>query len=304
MHTYAATFGVLALSISSCLSAADARFLGLTIPDQPEPFTPAILEGLSPLVATNPAFSPDFRRFVFTTARFDAAGKLSELALYESRFDGKRWGAPKRATDLGGEGVNSAEPAFSGDGRWLYFTSNRPPGSPPWNVKIFRAAVTTTGFEGVTPVDIDVPEKAGTFYPQFQADGTLMLTSDGLGGEGGGDVWQAPRKPGGGFEAPKRVGGDFNTPQNDWDLVESADGRVRVWASAREGGAGRVDIWFSVKEGNGQWSAARNLSAVNTPATETAPRFSPDGSVLFFHRTVNGVERIFWADLSILGRGD
>jgi hypothetical protein len=55
-----------------------------------------------------------------------------------------------------------------------------------------------------------------------------------------------------------------------------------------------VDIWFSVRAGKEEWSAARNLTAVNTAGFETAPRFSPDGRVLFFHRAEKGVERIFW----------
>jgi TolB protein len=272
-------------------------FLGLSVPDSPQPFAPALLEALSPVVATNPAFSPDFRLFVFTGVRIEKPGQVA-LALYSSRFDGQRWSAPRRVAELERAGFNTAEPAFSADGKWLYFTSNRPPGSPPWNVKIFRARVVDGGFEAVEPVRLDVPAKAGTFYPQPQSDQSLMFTSDGLGGRGGGDLWLTRSRPDGRFDAPINLGGDFNSDGNDWDLVESKDGRVRLWASAREGGAGDVDIWFSVREGSEGWSAARNLTAVNTAALETAPRLSPDGEVLFFHRRANGAERIFWVRAS------
>jgi Tol biopolymer transport system component len=283
-------------SIAACLLvvlSADARFFGLGIPDSPQPFSPAMLAELSPLVATNPAFSPDFRTFAFTTARFGKPGEVA-LSIHVSRFDGERWSAPRLATELGGEGFNNAEPAFSADGKWLYFDSNRPPGSPPWNVKIFRARVTEKGFEAVELVRLEVPAKAGTFYPQPQADQSLWFTSDGLGGKGGGDLYLARSRPDGSFDPPVGFGGDFNSARNDWDLAESPDGRFRVWASAREGGAGQVDIWFSERAGKDEWSAARNLTAVNTPGFETAPRFSPDGSVLFFHRAEKGVERMFW----------
>lgn len=284
---------IIALACSPLAQATDARFFGLSIPDSPQPFSPTLLADLAPLVATNPAFSPDFRTFAFTAASFEKPKQVA-LSIHVSRFDGQRWSAPRRATELGGEGFNNAEPAFSADGKWLYFDSNRPPGSPPWNVKIFRARVTEKGFEAVEPIRLEVPAKAGTFYPQPQADQSLWFTSDGLGGKGGGDLYQTHAKPDGSFDAPVGLGGDFNSERNDWDLVESPDGRFRLWASAREGGAGEVDIWFSVRAGKDEWSAARNLTAVNTPGFETAPRFSPDGSVVFFHRAANGVERLFW----------
>jgi TolB protein len=208
------------IALALLFIAADARFLGLAIPETPQPFAPAVLSGLAPLVATNPAFSPDLRTFAFTAASFEKPGQVA-LSIHVSTFDGQRWSPPRRAIELGGEGFNNAEPAFSADGKWLYFDSNRPPGSPPWNVKIFRARVGEKAFEAVELVPLEVPAKAGTFYPQPQADHSLWFTSDGLGGKGGGDLYEARAKPGGGFDTPVGLGGDFNSPRNDWDRGES-----------------------------------------------------------------------------------
>lgn len=282
----------LLLSWQSCALAAAARYFGLEPPVTPEPFRPALFDGLAPHFVTNPAFSPDFKRVVFTAVNAVTARHLVTV-LYESRFDGTNWSTPQPLRALDAEGFNSAEATFSRDGSWIYFASTRPPGSPPWNVRTFRARVTDSGYGSVEWIDLRTGP-APTFYPQPLADGSIAITSDRLPGPGAGDVhiarWNAER----GFDAPVAFGGDFNSPRDDWDLVEDSSGRTRLWASAREGGAGKVDIYFSRKDAQGRWAAARNLEAVNTAAVETAPRLTPDDQVLFFQRFVDGKDQLYW----------
>jgi hypothetical protein len=290
-------FGAFALvaSLAHCPAAALEAWGAVVPRGTPRPFALPIFEKLGVLTPTTPAFTPDSRRMVFTTVNLETPGHVV-LAIFESRFDGQQWSPPVHAKSLLGRGFNSHEPAFSPDGQWLYFVSNRPPGSPPWNVKIFRARVTAAAFEAVELAGLDVPAAAGTFYPQLLPGGALMFTTDGLPGKGGGDLFIAHPKPDGAFQPPVAVEGDFNSDRNDWDLVETPDGRSRFWASERAGGAGGVDIWFSRKNADGGWSPAQNLVQVNTPDNETAPRLTPDGAVLFLHRTVNGRDRIYWVE--------
>jgi hypothetical protein len=205
------------------------------------------------------------------------------------------WSTPAPADALNQADFTSAEAVFSPDGRWVYFTSNRPPGARPWIVKVYRARLKSHGYAAPELVAIPAPPGAGLFYPRFRADGALFLTSDGLAGARRGDLFEAS-KTRGGFAAPLALAGDFNSAENDWDLIEHPDGALRIWASGRAGGAGQIDLWFSQRDAGG-WSAARNLAAVNTAGFETAPSFGPDGKVLFFQRHHGGPEQVYWIAL-------
>ena len=267
---------------------------GLRPPVRPERFMPTIFAELGVLFPTNLTYSPDRRRLVFTAVNAEVPRHVVAV-LFESRFDGTRWSRPAYVRVLHQVGHNNSEPSFSPDGRWLYFASTRPPGELPWYGKLFRAAVTDSGYGPTEMVTLDVPPAAEIAYPQFTATGDLLFTSTRIPGRGEGDLFVAARRSDGGLARPALVEGDFNTERHDWDLVESPDGRLRLWASMRPGGAGRVDIYASRRAVDGRWSPARNVTAVNTPAVETAPRFSPDGQVLFFQRQrADGKEEMWW----------
>jgi hypothetical protein len=273
--------------------AGDARYFGLEVPrGLPMLFEPATLGAVAgparPI--TGPAFSPDFRRFVFTVAD----------AVHESRRWGDEpsapWSAPAPIALLTQGGYSVGESIFSRDGRWLYFSSSRPPGAPGLKPRIFRAAVKLNGFGSPEYVPIEpVSSDGGTFYPRPLADGSMAFTSPGPVGRD--DMFVAPRAANG-FETPHALEGDFNSAQDDWDLVETADGKLRLWVSSRTGGAGRTDLYYSRRDAAGRWSNARNLKAANSPALETAPQLTPDDRVLFFLRYTAGAHRLFWVELA------
>jgi hypothetical protein len=217
-------------------------------------------------------------------------GKVATY-IYESTRTGDQWTSPVPVPSLGGRPAGEA--AFSPDGRWLYFSSDRPPAAPSRPLA-FRAPVTANGIGNPAPVPLKVATPAGVYYPRPLRNGDLLFTSRGP--HGGDDLFLA-RKRLAGYDTPGALGGDFNSSQDDWDLVESGDGRLRIWVSAREGGMGRTDLWFSQRAA-GKWSHARNLAAANTPALETAPSLTPDGSALFFLRRVDGRDRMFWMSLA------
>ena len=145
-----------------------------------------------------------------------------------------------------------------------------------------------------SPVELAVAPEASTYYPRQFANGDLSFTSRGP--VGGDDLFIA-RAVGKRFATPEPLAGDFNTAQDDWDLIESRDGRLRIWVSARPGGQGRTDLYYSRRNAAGAWSAASNLVAANSPALETAPALSPDGRVLFFLRRIAGKEHLYWLSL-------
>ena len=63
---------------------------------------------------------------------------------------------------------------------------------------------------------------------------------------------------------------------------------VAVFHSSRPGGYGAADIWFSRWE-NDRWTEPQNAGpGVNTQEHEVDPSLSPDGSTMFFSRSVFG----------------
>ena len=161
---------------------------------------------------------------------------------------------------------------------------------------MFRALVGRNDYSPPERVSLQFIARTGTYYPQPLEDGSLMFTAAEHCAGCSDDLYAAGVTNSGTFAPPVRLEGDFNSKRDDWDLIEHPLGHLRLWASAREGGAGRVDIYFSRLQ-DGRWSSAKNLSAVSSPAIETAPRLSPDGEVLFFQRIENGREQIYWVGL-------
>jgi hypothetical protein len=211
--------------------------------------------------------------------------------IHESRLLRGEWSALSRVHNLGTD-LPAGEGSFSPDGRWFYFSSDRPPGGRS-RPRIFRSEVRDDTLGSPALVSLDIPDTAGAYYPRPLANGDLMFTSRGP--VGGDDLFIA-RASGGGFARPEVLTGDFNSPQDDWDLVESRNGHLRIWASAREGSLGKTDLWFSSRRG-GEWTNARHLKAASTEALETAPVLSPDDEVLFFLRREAGRERMYWVRL-------
>ncbi len=281
---------LLLASICASATASEARYFGLTPPDTPEPFEPSLL-GANRLV-TQVAIAPGQRLAAFSVIEGGPSAKVAN-GIHESRLRRGEWSAPARLDVFGAE-LPAGEGAFSPDGRWFYFSSDRTPGGTG-RPRVFRAEVRNDVFGAPEFVKLDIPDTAGAYYPRLLANGDLFFTSPGP--VGGDDLFVAASSGRGDFATPQPLSGDFNSPRDDWDLIESRDGRIRIWASARDGSLGKTDLWFSRKV-SGAWSNARRLEAASTPALETAPALSPDDEVLFFLRRIDGRERLLWVRLA------
>jgi hypothetical protein len=69
------------------------------------------------------------------------------------------------------------------------------------------------------------------------------------------------------------------------ELHITSDGRELYFHSSRPGGHGDYDIWVSSNAG-GKWQAPVNVDAINSSSSDGWPFVSPDGSQLWFTRSV------------------
>ena len=165
------------------------------------------------------------------------------------------WG-PARPVPFNSAG-RDFDPAFSADGRFVYFCSDRAGGSGGDDV--YRVAVTRGGFGVPVNLGPEVNSKGNEFAPMLSPDGsTLLFSSDRSGGAGGHDLYTAHRQ-GDGFAAAKPLAGAINTAANEFDATFLADGATIVFARAMDFRKDRVDL-FHTAPSRGRYDAGTLLS--------------------------------------------
>lgn len=170
--------------------------------------------------------APDGQRIVWASrGRADAVGSID--LVQADLVDGRWQAVAPLALNTSGR---DAAPMFSGDGRWLYFVSDRKGGFG--GDDLYRAAVLTDGGYGApenmgSGVNTDADEGS----PTPSRDGRwLMFASAGHGGSGGKDLLVA-RWNDGAFAAPQPLPG-INTADDEFDGAWLGDGEAVVFARA------------------------------------------------------------------------
>ena len=217
-----------------------------------------------------------------TSALLAAADLPTERILYTTRRP-TNWqihllqpGAPtRRLTD---DAALSYDAAFSPDGRWLVFCSERS-GSPQlWALALAQNAVAT-------------PLTQGPFLhaaPAFAPDGKeLYFVSD---REGNADIYRMPFRPG----RPPSDGDAVHVTRNvagDFRPAVSPDGRTVAFSSDRDFPREppfRAEIYAMNRDG----TQPRRLT--RSGAMSGSPVWSADGRTIFFYSNRDGAFRI-WA---------
>jgi hypothetical protein len=279
-------FFVLSLGAGACAGIghhASAEIAGLPGPGQPAVvFAPGVVSTGDVFAST---FTPDGRTAVFT--KFSPP----RMTLMLSTWVDGAWSAPV-ALPFSGT-FRDLDPAFSPDGRRLYFSSWRPTGATAadtmnaadtWYVDRERSGWSV-------PVHIAGPVNGNDqdYFPSITRQGVLYFDSfrsrprRRL-------VYRAAPLPGGGFSTPEPLDAVINADSGASNLFVDPDERYIVFGAIRPEGRGGVDLYISWRKG-GSWTPPRNLGdLVNTSATEFCPFVSRDGKYLYFTRaaTVDG----------------
>ena len=173
------------------------------------------------------------------TGKKRGKGNTADLDLYVTRLAGATWSEPEMLA-VSDSAAWDAQPAFSSDGRTLYFCSNRPGGAG--GIDIYRANVDNSGRFG-RPVNMgrEINTPGDDMFPYVSADSKLYFASDGHPGLGRLDLFVATRNED--EIAIENLGQPFNSRFDDFALV-LADTVSGYFSSNREGGKGDDDIYF------------------------------------------------------------
>jgi TolB protein len=159
------------------------------------------------------------------------------------------------------------DPAFSPDGAYVYFCSDRPGGVGGDDV--YRVAVKGEHFGPIEHLGVSINSAGNEFAPMLSLDQTqLLFSSDRTGGAGAHDLYVA-RHRNGRFEAARPLGPDINTDANEFDATFLADGKTIVFARAKDFRTDRVDLFVATLH-NGKYDRGGLLPpSINTANKDT-----------------------------------
>jgi TolB protein len=159
------------------------------------------------------------------------------------------------------------DPAFSADGRFVYFCSDRAGGQG--GDDIYRVAVNDRGFGVPELLGPQVNSAGNEWAPMLSPDGsTLLFTSNGHPGARRLDLFTA-RLVDGAFASAQALPGDINSDADEFDATYLADGRTIVFSRARDIAVDPVLLYLATSR-SGRYGAASALSdVINTPGSDT-----------------------------------
>ncbi|WP_200955762.1 TolB family protein [Sphingomonas sp. Root241] len=269
-----------ALRAAACLillggASAGGRAARVAITGAAEPFAPGVASTRYSEIRLT--LSPDGRTALWFSR--DRLGGPGGYDIWVSRRSGGQW-RPAVPVSFNSAG-RDFDPAFSADGRFVYFCSDRAGGSG--GDDIYRVPVTGQGFGAPVNLGPEVNSAGKEFAPMLSPDGaTLLFSSDRSGGAGGHDLFTAHRA-GDGFAAAKRLVGALNTAANEFDATFLRDGATIVFARAMDFRRDRVDLLFAVPSIQGYDVGTMLPAAVNNDHDTYGPMLDwSDRSRLIF----------------------
>jgi 2-keto-myo-inositol isomerase len=234
------------------------------------------------------AFSPDGTEafFVVTTPDY-------RPTLLHTRQVGGLW-TPSEVAPFAHEG-NNTEPAFSPDGRRLYFASNRPPGAPPYQSDLWVVERDRDGWGEPKHLSAPLSSPESDYHPTVSVSGTLCFAST---RNGNPDLFCA-RWEHDHFASPQPVAA-LNTEHQEWDPFLAPDESYMVFKSDRPGGLGGMDGYIAFRRAGGGWGPPRLIPPpISTPGGDDVGDISPDGRFLFFSRREGDEMDIYWVDSGV-----
>jgi TolB protein len=189
----------------------------------------------------------------------DRPGGPGGYDIWMSRHDGSGWSA---ATPVSfNSPQRDFDPAFTADGRDVYFCSDRPGG---WGGDdLYRVAVTPDGFGKPELLDDAVNSAGNEWAPMLSKQNILLYSSNGRGGQGGFDLFISGPPKLGRFPAARAVPGEINTDADEFDATFLDDSRIIIFSRAPDLDKDTVWLYAAVRGGGAYDTGVKLPEAIN-----------------------------------------
>jgi L-ascorbate metabolism protein UlaG (beta-lactamase superfamily) len=228
-----------------------------------------------------------------------------EQTIFYSAFDGKTFTKPVVAAFADAKGDGG--PAFSVDGRRLFFNAQLPPesGSSAARTAICYVERTASGWTRAVPIEPTIDDRMTKGQVSVARNGNIYFSGRVL-TERTPAIWMC-RYDDSRYGPPEKLAGPISeVPLLVDPWVDPGERFLLVACPPREGQSARTDIGICFRRADGSWDEPIRLGpAVNTEAFERFPSLSQDGKYLFFIRSlspqfVGDQAYFYWVDASIL----
>lgn len=265
--------------ITTFTFAQQQKFTAGTPPNQiPVLFAPEVIStGLS---ERDMAFSPDGREMYYTIQNI----KTRQSAIMRRTLQNGKWANPEIASFSGR--YADLEPAFSPDGKQLFFASNRPlddtGDAKDYDIWVV-ARTTASGWSEPKNIGPMVNTSADEFYPSVTKSGTIYFTATYERGIGKEDIWQC-HFVNGQYTKAEVLGEGVNSKGYEFNAFVAPDESYILFTGyGRKDDLGGGDLYISLRNADGTWAAARHLEGgINSSKIDYCPYVTPDGYYFFF----------------------
>ncbi len=238
--------------LSVAAQAADPRF---------ETFAPAL-------------FAPDVASTQFSNVRLtlsadgdtalwfsrDRPGGPGGYDIWMSKRSGADWSAPTPVAFNSPQ--RDFDPAFSADGRFVYFCSDRPGGLG--GDDIYRVPVTSSGFGLPEALDSSVNSTGNEWAPMLSPGKELLFSSNGRGGAGRMDLFIAQQR-GRVFAAAAPVTGALNSAADEFDATFLGDGKAILFSRATNLATDTVWLYIAFRDAKTYGAGTKLPESLNVP---------------------------------------
>lgn len=203
------------------------------------------------------SFRPDGRQMVWGSIGREGSADAQDI--WESHQQNAEWSKPAKVSF--DTAAVEFDPAFSHDGTKLYFQSDRAGGFGGTDIYVVDVVAGTYDFSKPRNLGAGINTKGDEWAPTPTPDGNLIFSSDGWGGMGKHDLWEASLGTTSKVKHPQNLGPGINGPDEDFDATLDWDGHSLLFSSGTMDDSGvNVHLYRSVHTSEG-WGP-RELVAV------------------------------------------